>query len=163
MGHVIAGVELTPLAIIPALDGEVLHAMRADSVGYHGFGEAYFSTISHRGIKAWKRHRLMTLNIVVPVGQIKFAIHDDRPKSTSYGLTGTFVLSPKRYMRLTIPPGLWMGFQGLGHELNLLLNIADMAHDPTEADRCPFDTIPFDWENVGEGDEFATRLPNAAR
>jgi dTDP-4-dehydrorhamnose 3,5-epimerase len=152
----IAGVELTPLAIIPALDGEVLHAMRVDSVGYHGFGEAYFSTVSHRGIKAWKRHRLMTLNIVVPVGEIRFAIHDDRPESTSYGLTRTFVLSPEKYMRLTIPPGLWIGFQGLGRELNLLLNIADMAHDPTEADRCSIDALAFDWESVGEGEPLTT-------
>jgi dTDP-4-dehydrorhamnose 3,5-epimerase len=154
---------LTPLPIIPAASGEVLHAMRADSAGYRGFGEAYFSTVGHRGIKAWKRHRLMTLNIVVPVGEIRFAVYDDRPGSTNCGRTAIFVLSRERYMRLTIPPGLWMGFQGLGRELNLLLNIADMAHDPTEADRCPFDTIPFDWENVGAGDEFATRLPNAAR
>jgi dTDP-4-dehydrorhamnose 3,5-epimerase len=145
VGDVIAGVGLTPLTIIPALNGDVLHAFRADSAGFCGFGEAYFSTVNYRGVKAWKRHRLMTLNVVVPVGEIRFAIHDDRPDSPSHGLTQTVILSRNRYMRLTVPSGLWMGFQGLGREMNLLLNVADMAHDPSEADRRPVDAIGFDW------------------
>jgi dTDP-4-dehydrorhamnose 3,5-epimerase len=145
VGDVIEGVAVTPLKIIPAPDGEVLHAIRADSDGYRGFGEAYFSTVSYRGVKAWKRHRLTTLNLVVPVGEIRFAIHDDRPNSASRGLTQAFILSRDRYTRLTVPPGLWMGFQGLGRELNLLLNVADMAHDPAEADRCAVEAIAFAW------------------
>jgi dTDP-4-dehydrorhamnose 3,5-epimerase len=146
MGNVIVGVGMTPLAIIPNPDGDVLHAIRADSLGYRGFGEAYFSTVSYRRVKAWKRHRLMTLNVVVPVGAIRFAIHDDRPDSPSHGLTWTVILSRDRYMRLTVPPGLWMGFQGLGPEINLLLNVADKPHDPSEADRRPVNAIAFDWE-----------------
>lgn len=145
MGDVIAGVELTPLAIMPAPDGEVLHAIRSDSAGYRGFGEAYFSTVHYRCVKAWKRHRSMTLNIVVPIGEIRFAIHDDRPDSASRDRTAGFILSRDRYTRLTIPPGLWVGFQGLGRELNLLLNVANFPHDPAEADRRPIDAIAFDW------------------
>jgi hypothetical protein len=38
-----------------------------------------------------------------------------------------------------------MGFQGLGREMNLLLDVADIAHDPTEADRCAVEAIAFDW------------------
>jgi len=144
----IAGVELTPLSIIPASDGEVMHAIRADSAGYRGFGEAYFSTVSCGGVKAWKRHRLMTLNIVVPVGAIRFVIHDDRIGSASRGVTQTVVLSRENYMRLTVSPQLWVGFQGLGRELNLLLDVADLAHDPSEVDRCAAAAIPFDWEKT---------------
>jgi dTDP-4-dehydrorhamnose 3,5-epimerase len=145
VGDVIVGVALTPLAIIANPDGDVLHGIRADSPGYCGFGEAYFSTVGHRRVKAWKRHRRMTLNLVVPVGEIRFAIHDDRPGSASQGVTQTVVLSRERYMRLTVPPGLWMGFQGFGREMNLLLDVADLPHDPAEADRCPVDAIAFDW------------------
>jgi len=145
LGHVIAGLTLTPLSILPAADGEVLHGIRADSAGFRGFGEAYFSTVGYRAVKAWKRHRLMTLNIVVPVGEIRFVIHDDRSGSASNGATQDFVLSRDNYKRLTVPPGVWMGFQGLGGELNLLLDVTDMPHDPSEADRCAVDAIGYDW------------------
>lgn len=141
----IEGVSLTPLAIVPHPDGDILHAIRSDSVGFDGFGEAYFSTV-HRGhVKAWKRHRLMTLNIVVPTGSIRFAIHDDRPDSATAGATQAVVLARDNYCRLTIRPGLWVGFQGIGEGLNLLLNVANLPHDPAEADRLAPDAIDFDW------------------
>ena len=41
-------------------------------------------------------------------------------------------LSHSNYKRLTIPPGLWVAFEGIGMNLNLLLNIADLEHDPQE-------------------------------
>lgn len=141
----IAGVQLTELAVIAHPDGDVLHAMRNDSSGFHGFGEAYFSTVRRGHKKAWKRHRLMTLNIVVPVGAIRFLIHDDRASSPTRGVTQALDLSLRRYRRLTVPPGLWMGFMGLHDGQNLLLNLADMPHDPDEADRRPVDAIACDW------------------
>jgi dTDP-4-dehydrorhamnose 3,5-epimerase len=141
----IDGVRLTELAVLPHPDGDVLHCIRSDSQGFFGFGEAYFSTVGQRHIKAWKRHRSMTLNIIVPVGEIRFVIHDDRPDSPSNGLTEAIDLSRRHYFRLTVPPGLWTGFMGLGEGLNLLLNVADIPHHAAEADRCPVDAIAFAW------------------
>ena len=74
----IDGVILTTQKIISVDGGNVLHAMKRDDPGYTSFGEAYFSTVKSQAIKAWKRHRRMTLNIVVPVGSIRFIIVDDR-------------------------------------------------------------------------------------
>ena len=63
---------LTPLRIIGVKGGDVLHAMKDTDDGFSGFGEAYFSSIEKGCIKGWKKHTNMTLNIVVPVGVIKF-------------------------------------------------------------------------------------------
>ena len=68
----IKGVVLTSLDIIDLVGGNVFHIMKKSSPGYQSFGEAYFSQINQGVIKAWKRHKIMTLNIVVPVGSIKF-------------------------------------------------------------------------------------------
>jgi dTDP-4-dehydrorhamnose 3,5-epimerase len=141
----IDGVGLTELAVLPHPDGDVLHCIRSDSQGFYGFGEAYFSTVGQRHIKAWKRHRLMTLNIIVPVGEIRFVIHDDRSGSPSKGVTTAFDLSRRNYSRLTVPPGLWTGFMGLEDGLNMLLNVANIPHDPSEVDRWPVDAITFAW------------------
>jgi dTDP-4-dehydrorhamnose 3,5-epimerase len=139
------GVLLTPLKEIVTPGGNVLHAMRGNDPGYAGFGEAYFSKIVPTVIKPWKRHRQMTLNLVVPVGSIRFVLYDDRPGSFTTERFQEVVISPQNYCRLTVPPMLWMAFQGVGDLGGLLLNIANIPHSPDESDRKLLDDIVFDW------------------
>jgi dTDP-4-dehydrorhamnose 3,5-epimerase len=141
--NLIAGVLLTPQKRILHPNGDILHALKASGPGYAGFGEAYFSTVHHGAIKGWKRHRRVTLNLVVPVGEIRFVIHDDRAGSATQGKFTDFVLGGEHHARLTVPPGVWMAFQGRGKELNLLLNIIDEEHDPAEADNVPLETFAY--------------------
>jgi len=135
MGDLIDGVILTPLKQIFHPLGDVFHGMKKSDAGFAGFGEAYFSTIKKGEIKLWKKHLAMTLNLVVPAGRIRFVVYDDRAESTTYEIFNEFVLSRENnYARLTVPPRVWMAFQGIGEE-NLLLNIADMEHQPDEVER----------------------------
>ncbi len=146
MGTVeITGAMLTPLKSIFHPKGDVFHAMKASDPGFTGFGEVYFSTVHHGDIKGWKKHRRMTLNLVVPAGEIWFVLHDDRDSSPTRHSFFDVCLSPENYQRLTVPPGIWVGFKGLGKQLNLLLNLADLEHDPSESENIPLDRIPFDW------------------
>lgn len=145
----IEGVTITPLKVIHVLGGDVYHAMKVNDLGYVGFGEAYFSTIHFRSIKPWKRHCKMTLNLVVIKGLIRFVVHDSRPNSSTFGLTAEYRVGlPDNYSRLTIAPGLWMSFQGLSSGTSILLNVADLAHDPSESDRAGKDEFPFDWSSL---------------
>lgn len=34
-----------------------------------------------------------------------------------------------------MPPMIWMGFKGVEKELNMLLDVSDIPHDPDEIDR----------------------------
>ena len=43
------------------------------------------------------------------------------------------VLGENNYSRLTIPPNNWVAFQGIGMGKNMLLNIANIEHDPSES------------------------------
>ena len=70
-------IQVTPLKRIPVDGGDVLHAIKNGDLGYAGFGEAYFSIVELGTIKAWKRHLRMTLNLVVPVGQVIFVFVDE--------------------------------------------------------------------------------------
>ena len=142
----IRGVTQTPLKIIHVAEGDVFHALKVNDSSYVGFGEAYFSTIHAGVVKPWKRHRKMTLNLVVIRGLIRFVVHDDRLHSSTLGVTAEYHVGlPDNYSRLTIPPGLWMSFQGLGAETSLLLNLANITHDPAEVDRGGKDEFAFDW------------------
>jgi dTDP-4-dehydrorhamnose 3,5-epimerase len=144
MGN-ITGVQLTPLKIIAGDTGSVLHALKQHETSYNGFGEAYFSTVNHNVVKGWKRHRRMLLNIVVPSGAIAFMMYDGREDSDTFRQTQQVVLSQQNYHRLTVPPGVWMAFKGVSETTNMLLNIASIPHDPTEADSLPLhnDVIPY--------------------
>ena len=74
----IKDVLLTQLDIIEVPNGRVFHALKNLDAGYNQFGEAYFSEIEPDKVKAWKRHRLMTLNLIVPIGEVRFVLFDDR-------------------------------------------------------------------------------------
>jgi len=132
----IEGVLLTPLKIIEGSSGNVWHGLKNDESSFAGFGEAYFSGVLQHAVKGWKRHRVMILNIVVPVGVIHFVLFDGRENSISYGQFQEIILSQQNYQRLTVPPGVWMAFKGMDDQ-NLLLNIASIKHDPSEAENLP--------------------------
>jgi dTDP-4-dehydrorhamnose 3,5-epimerase len=119
--------------------------MKSSDPGYDGFGEAYFSTIELGAIKAWKRHKKMTLNLVVPFGTIRFVLFDDRLGATSYGWFQQVELSKENFCRLTIPPMIWMGFQGIDDEVSTLLNIANIQHQLDEVDTKEIKEIDFNW------------------
>jgi len=86
------------------------------------------------------------LNLVVPVGTVRFVIFDDRADSPSCGCFKEFLLGKENYARLTIPPGLWVAFRGLDNNGNMLINLANEEHDPTESDNVGLEEITFDWD-----------------
>jgi len=128
----INGVQLIPQKIITNPNGDLFHIIKNTDIGFVNFGEAYISTVNFNSIKAWKRHHRMTANFVVPVGCIKIVIFDSRDTSPTSGMINEFSLSLENYMRLTVPPGVFYGFKGIENGLNLLINIADIVHDPLE-------------------------------
>ena len=133
------GVILTPLKKIHHPKGDIYHAMKKSDHGYNGFGEVYFSTINKNDIKGWKKHLQMTLNIIVPIGEIKFVVYDIKTEEFF-----SEVISSRNYQRLTISAGLWVAFQGMKNE-NILLNIASTEHDPSEEENLTLDQIEYAW------------------
>ena len=142
----IDGVALSPLKIVHVKGGDVYHAIKNSDSEYYGFGEAYFSTIQSGVIKAWKRHHEMILNLIVPLGRIRFVAYDNREDSSSCGKYGEVTLSKDNYYRLTLPPMLWVGFQGVDKQTSMLLNVANIQHRASEADRKEQNQIKYNWE-----------------
>lgn len=137
-------VSFTPLKIIPMDEGSVMHGLKRGEESFVDFGEAYFSKVKTNVIKGWKVHYEMTLNLVVPVGSIRFVIFDERGPESNHGFR-EWTIGEENYGRLTVPPGVWMAFQGVGEGLNLLLNVADLEHRPEEISRKELEEIPYSW------------------
>jgi dTDP-4-dehydrorhamnose 3,5-epimerase len=134
---------VTPLKRIETIGGDVMHAMKESDTGYAGFGEAYFSWVSEGIVKAWKRHTKMTMNILVPLGQVRFVFCSIDASGDKFFRAEK--IGADRYVRVTVPPGIWFGFQGLGYEQNLILNIASIPHNPNEVERLILSDINYDW------------------
>jgi len=141
----INGVLQTPLKKIFNEKGNLFHVIRHFDNGFTGFGEVYISTVKYDVVKAWKMHYKMTSNFVVPVGQIKLVIFDDRANSPTQGILNEFILSADDYYRLTIPPNLWYGFKGLNDGLNMLINVANIPHDPLEQKNELLGSLNYKW------------------
>ena len=133
-------IQVTPLQRINVSGGDVLHAIKKSDPSFSGFGEAYFSWVNPSAIKAWKYHRQMTLNLVVPVGEVNFVFHDINSRTFREVLLGE-----NNYIRLTVPPRIWFGFQGCSTTPSLVLNISDIPHDPKEAEAKNLNEIKYQW------------------
>lgn len=137
------GVLFTRLRRIKTVGGDVFHAMKNSDPGFNGFGEAYFSAIESGCVKGWKRHTAMTLNLVVPIGEIQVSIIDDTEENLK-----NFILGPDQvdaYGRLTIPAGLWVAFGGRASGTSMLLNLASIPHDPQETETRALSCFTWSW------------------
>ncbi len=131
------GVILTPLKKIYNHSGDIFHGMKTTDKGYHGFGEAYFSCVNKGAIKGWKKHNRITLNLVVIIGEIQFVIFNGKNYFEAK-------LSMDNYQRLTVEAGLWIAFKGFSKK-NILLNLANIEHDPNECDVTNLDSFDYNW------------------
>ena len=137
------GIIKTPLKKIEMDGGSVFHGMKNKDAGFVNFGEVYFSFVNTNAIKGWKLHKKMTLNLIAPIGEIKFNFIDSRPESTTYNSLLEITLSAKDYYRLTVPPNIWFAFKGIGEGTNMLANVADIPHEPNEILRKELNEIEF--------------------
>jgi dTDP-4-dehydrorhamnose 3,5-epimerase len=143
----IDGVRITPLRQIHDERGKIMKMLTRDDEAFREFGEIYFSCVHPGVVKGWHIHREMWLNYAVVSGAIKFVLYDDREGSPTRGEVQEIFLSPESYQLVTVPPGVWNGFKGVGTETAIVANCATMPHDPSEIARLdPHDNeIPYDW------------------
>lgn len=134
-------INVTPLKRISTPGGDVMHALKASDAGFNGFGEVYFSWIEQGAIKAWKCHQQTSLNLVVPLGNVRFVFYQEGSEPAFRAE----VIGEARYARLTVPQGFWFGFQGLCEPRSLLVNVADLPHDPNEVLRKSVEEIQYEW------------------
>ena len=124
------------------------HCLKNTDPQFVEFGEAYFSFVDYKYVKGWKRHKYMSLNIVVPVGRILFVLYDQRYDSSTKDTYQEVILSNANYSLLSVPPMVWMGFAGLNKDHNILLNLADLPHDPEESETLNLSAFDYNWDNL---------------
>jgi len=140
----VKGLIISELKQIHNSKGDILHALKKSDKSYNNFGEAYFSFVKYNQIKGWKKHNKMTMNLIVPIGEIKFVLYDDRDKKSDPKIK-EIIVGQSNYKRLTIPPNIYVSFKGISKNINLILNVADIEHDPNESINLDLSDIAYEW------------------
>lgn len=147
-------VELKELQLNIDERGSLTEIWRSDWDFYQGndVPEMSYVSVTHPGIiRAWHRHLEGQIDhFVVPHGQVKVGLYDDRENSPTQGELDTYIVGEGNMQAIRVPGDCWHGFKTIGDEPATLINFPTKLYeykDPDE-ERLPYDTdkIPLDWE-----------------
>ncbi len=134
-------IEKIPLKKFHLKKGDLFHGIKKSDKLFYGFGEIYFSWINYNSVKAWKYHKEMHLNLIVPLGRVLFVFYDQKTIETK-----EFIVGDDNYARLSVPKNIWYGFKGLSKTDNLVVNVASVEHDDNEVLSKNLEEINYDWK-----------------
>lgn len=137
-------VKIIPLKTFPTNGGEVMHGIKKTDIGLSSFGEAYFTSIEKNIIRGWKLHKLMVCNLIVPIGNIKFVLYDNRIESKTFKKFQQITLGKNNYCKLIMPNNIWFAFQGISSK-NLIFNFSNIIHEPSEVNKKDLEDLMYDW------------------
>ena len=80
------------------------------------------------------------MNLVVPEGNVRFVFYDEEKDNFE-----EYKIGENDYCRLTVKPLIWFGFQGLGNPKNIVMNVANIEHDPDEVERKDLLDLDYFW------------------
>ena len=135
-------IKIIKLKKIIGKNGSVLHCLKNNEKSFVQFGEVYISTINKNKVKAWKFHKKMFLNLIVPLGKVAFVFYNEKTNKFRFKTVGE-----NNYCRVFVPPKIWYGFKGLGSK-NLVINIASIKHNDSEQLNKKVSQINFDWKKI---------------
>ena len=123
--------KITDLKIITSVDGSVMHAIKSIDDGFNQFGEVYFSTVNNNSIKAWKLHKEMTLNLVVPTGKVLFNFYDQRKDSKTFHKYDVLEISSEGRESIYVPAGCANAFLTMSDNTILHYYMGDFFNQNT--------------------------------
>ncbi|TFH46375.1 MAG: dTDP-4-dehydrorhamnose 3,5-epimerase [ANME-2 cluster archaeon] len=145
----IKGVKTKNLRVIPDERGWLMEILRSDDEIFQQFGQVYITTAYPGVVKGWHYHKKHTDNFTCVYGMMKVALYDAGDDSSTKGTIMEFFVGEKNPLLISVPPGVYHGFKGIGTETAYFLSVPTLPYNYQEPDeyRLPPDTkeIPYDW------------------
>jgi dTDP-4-dehydrorhamnose 3,5-epimerase len=146
----IDGVAVKHLKRIADERGWLTEVMRSDWEISEKFAQVYVTAANPKVVKAWHMHKNQTDHLACVKGEAKLVLCDGRSDSKTKGKIAEFMMGEKNPLIVKVPPGVWHGFEALGEEPALVVNIPTELYNYEKPDeyRLPPDTkkIPYDWK-----------------
>jgi dTDP-4-dehydrorhamnose 3,5-epimerase len=148
---VIDGVVLIPLTARVDDRGALIEILRNNDPHFTRFGQVYAVINPARGtIRAFHKHDALWDWFFIATGSAKFALHDDRSDSSTYGATETVVTGSRNPTLIVVPPGVFHGWMSL-EDNTMLISIGSEVYNRERPDevRVPPDSFGVEWEVKG--------------
>ena len=123
--------------------GNIIKLIDKYSDTYVKFGELYLTKIKPNKIKAWKMHLLMTSNLFILVGKVKFVIVKKINKEIKYI---SYELSANKINHISIPKKTIFGFKGLSDKDSIIINLASIPHSKNESVSYKLREFNYNWK-----------------
>lgn len=133
-------IKIYSLKKVKTKGGDIFKVIDNSSRGFSGFSETYFSWVNYGYVKAWKFHKKMTMNLVVPLGRVKFIFFDTDTKKFL-----KVIIGKNNYKRIKVEPRVWFGFQGMSKTKSLILNFSNIKFNSKEILRKEKKDINLKW------------------
>lgn len=145
--EMIEGVEIKELKPIMDSRGYLVEILRKDDAIFSEFGQVMVSSLFPGVVKAWHWHHRQTDYFCVVQGSVKIVLYDPRKFSQTYKEIEEYFLSPlyTTHKLLKVPPYVYHGYQCLGVESCVILNIPSEPYNKEEPDE--FRCSPSVYEN----------------
>ncbi|MEO0141569.1 MAG: dTDP-4-dehydrorhamnose 3,5-epimerase family protein [candidate division WOR-3 bacterium] len=150
MNHGIDGLRVKPLRVIPDDRGWLTEILRSDDPDFRVFGQVYLTAVYPGVIKAWHYHKHQTDFVACVRGMIRLGLYDPRDDSPTKGMITELFIGDLNPCLVVIPPLVMHGFQALGSETALVINVPDKLYNYENPDefrvRIDDPSVPFIWE-----------------
>ena len=124
--------------IVKNENGIILKILNSKQSNLKFYKDAYFSFVKFNKIKGWKKHKRMTMTLMVPVGKVKFVFFiKDKFKS--------IIISENKFLKIIVPPNIWFAFKGISKGKNVVFNLANLKHNDKEILRKEINEIKYNW------------------
>ncbi|MGI9252287.1 MAG: dTDP-4-dehydrorhamnose 3,5-epimerase family protein [Thermomicrobiales bacterium] len=153
IGRVIDGVTVSRVVPVEDDRGELceLWTEARDMLGLP-VRHSYMVTLEPGKARGWVMHERQYDRVFILRGRIRLGLYDARPGSPTEGVLSIDVYSERNRVSVVIPPGVWHGFQNVGHDEAWFVNFSTQPYDYQHPDkvRQPLvnDMIPFAFEDT---------------
>ncbi|MEJ2745568.1 MAG: dTDP-4-dehydrorhamnose 3,5-epimerase family protein, partial [bacterium] len=124
--------------------------LRSDEEFFESFVQLYASLNYPGVVRAWHYHKKQTDYITVVKGMAKVVTYDGREGSPTHGEVNEFFVGEHNRILIRIPELFMHGYNTIGCEPCLLINLPTRPYDAKEPDEYripPHDNeIPYSWE-----------------
>ena len=125
--------------IVKNKNGIILKILNNKQSNLKFYKDAYFSFVKYNKIKGWKKHKRMTMTLVVPVGKVKFVFYDDDKFKS-------IIIGDNRFYKIIVPPNIWFAFKGISKDKNVVFNLANVKNNDKEVVRKRNNEIKYNWK-----------------
>jgi dTDP-4-dehydrorhamnose 3,5-epimerase len=147
--HLIEGVRVRKLRLIPDERGYLMEMLRSDWEEFEQFGQTYITAVYPGTVKAWHYHQNQTDHFICVHGMAKVVLYDAREGSATHGDINEFFMGDQNPLLVKIPKGVYHGFKGISSDITLIVNVPTQLYRYDQPDEYRFpahsENIPYDW------------------